>query len=233
MHAAAERAIRLDPLLPDAQHALALVSAREGQWKVAEEAFRRAIELDPNQSTIYTDYAFWLLTVLGRYTEALRQLRAAERADPLSANVRLTTALVLIAANRYDEAAEYCERLPARSRCLARVRAGQGRFAEVPQLLTNHPALSENPETRGLLGYAYARSGRRAEAEAMAAASTYANEQALIFAGLGDKDRTFEALGRMGALGPQRVGLYLDYPELGLLRGDARVKLLRTSVGLP
>ena len=67
----------------------------------------------------------------------------------------------------------------------------------------------------------------------MAKASTYANEQVLIFAGLGDKDRTLEALNRMAALGPQRVGLYLAYPELALLRGDPRLKVFRMKVGLP
>jgi len=67
----------------------------------------------------------------------------------------------------------------------------------------------------------------------MAAASRFANEQALIFAGLGDKDRTFEALNRMAALGPQRVGLYLDYPELAILRNDPRLRDFRLRIGLP
>ena len=67
----------------------------------------------------------------------------------------------------------------------------------------------------------------------MAAASGYANEQALIFAGLGDKDRTLEALDRMADLGALRVGRTLTYPELALLRGDPRVKAFRKKVGLP
>jgi hypothetical protein len=44
----------------------------------------------------------------------------------------------------------------------------------------------------------------------MAAASRYPNEQALIFAGLGDKDHTFEALDRMAARGSYRIGLYFE-----------------------
>ena len=45
------------------------------------------------------------------------------------------------------------------------------------------------------LGNAYARAGRREEAEKLAAAvSSNPFQQALIFAGLGDKDRTLEAL---------------------------------------
>jgi Flp pilus assembly protein TadD len=232
--AAAEKAIQLDPLLAEAHAALGLVHARDGQWNQAEKSFRHAIELDRNRSRTYTDYGYWLLAVLGRLDEALEQLHAAEKADPLAHEVRQLLATVLISDGRYDEAADYCLKLPAdntfKSQFLARARFGQGRFGEALQLLTNDPHLPRNPQGRGFLGYTYARSGRREEAEKMAAASNYANEQVLIFAGLGDKDRTFEALDRMTA---QRIGLYLNYPELALLRGDPRLKTFRKKVGLP
>lgn len=67
----------------------------------------------------------------------------------------------------------------------------------------------------------------------MAAASNYPNEQALIFAGLGDKDWTFAALERMTTLGAQRVGRYINYPEMALVGDDPRLKGFRKSVGLP
>jgi hypothetical protein len=55
----------------------------------------------------------------------------------------------------------------------------------------------------------------------------------MTFAGLGDKERTLEALERMAALGPFRLGRALNFPELALLRGDPRLKALRKKVGLP
>jgi hypothetical protein len=55
----------------------------------------------------------------------------------------------------------------------------------------------------------------------------------LIFAGLGDKDRTLEALDRMTVFGPVRIGRTLTHPEMALLRGDPRVKAIRKKVGLP
>ena len=55
----------------------------------------------------------------------------------------------------------------------------------------------------------------------------------MTFAGLGDKDRTLEALERRAPLGPFRVGRALTFPELALLRGDPRVKALRKKAGLP
>ena len=107
-------------------------------------------------------------------------------------------ALGLISAAQYDEAAVYCSKLPAsdsfKGPCLARVRLGQGRFDEVVEILTGNETVSRNPQNRGFLGYAYAPSGRREDAERMAAASHFANEQALIFASLGEKDRTLAAL---------------------------------------
>ena len=138
---------------------------------------------------------------------------------------------MLISAERYDEAAEHCEKLPTeyptKSQCLGRARLGQGRIDEAIQVL----ATADN---RGYLGYAYARAGRREEAEELATAMPRNNfNEALIFAGLGDKDRTFEALDRMTQLGPFRVGRMLTFPELALLRGDPRVKDLRKKAGLP
>jgi hypothetical protein len=60
------------------------------------------------------------------------------------------------------------------------------------------------------------------------------NEEALIYAGLGDKDRTIDALERMAARGAQRAGQYLYSPELSsLLAGDPRLPALRKKIGLP
>jgi len=54
----------------------------------------------------------------------------------------------------------------------------------------------------------------------------------VIYGALGDKDRAFEGLDGMAAAG-EEVGRYLTYPELALLRGDPRVKVLRKKIGLP
>ena len=55
----------------------------------------------------------------------------------------------------------------------------------------------------------------------------------MIFAGLGDKERTLAALDRMAVVGPVRMGSILGLPELALVRGDPRLKALRKRVGLP
>ena len=234
MRAAAEKAVELDPLLGEAHEALGLVYSRYGQWEQAEKSFRYAIQLDPNRSSTYTEFALYHLRALGRNEEAIQLLRLAERADPLSPEVQSALGFLLIAAGRFNEADEHCQKMSAQDElkrvCLARVRLGQGKFSQAIQLLVEE---DNNPARRGFLGYAYARAGRREEAEKMAAVSGYANEKALIFAGLADKERTFEALDGMSFLGPQRIGIYLNLPELAFLRGDPRLKAFRKRVGLP
>ena len=69
---------------------------------------------------------------------------------------------------------------------------------------------------------------------AAAVARSSSHEEALIYAGLGDKEQTIDALERMGARGPQRAGQYLYSPELSpLLAGDPRLPALRKKIGLP
>jgi tetratricopeptide (TPR) repeat protein len=171
-----------------------------------------------------------LLLPLDRIEEALHEVRVAETSDPLSPTTQAMLAYVLISAGQYDEAAERCQKLPAdyrqKSQCLGRARLGQGRIDEAIQVLT----AADEP---GYLGYAYGRAGRREEAEELAAASRDNFDKVLIFAGLGDKDRTLQFLDRMTRLGPFRVGRMLTFPELALLRGDPRVKDLRRKAGLP
>jgi serine/threonine-protein kinase len=230
MRAAAEKAIELDPLLAEGHASLGMAWARDGQWEQSEKSFRRAIELDRSRSSSYDYFAMYLLLVLGRSEEALHQLRVAEKIDPLSPEVQRFLGYVLISTGNYDEAAGHCEKLPAdyeaRSECLGRARLGQGRINEAIQVL----ATAGN---RGYLGYAYARAGRREDAEKVAAdISPNPFNQALVFAGLGDKDRTLNALERMDVLGPVRIGRALTFPEFALVRGDPRINALRKKVGL-
>jgi TolB-like protein len=227
MRAAAEKAIQLDPLLAEAHDALAIAYARDGQWGRSEKSFRRAIELDPSRSESYDDFAMYLLLPLGRIEEAVHQVKVAEKTDSLSPEVHSITGYVLISAGQYDEAARVCQNAPDSTECLGRVRLGQGRIDEAVQILS----AASNPR---YFGHALGRAGRREDAEKLAATvATNPFQQALIFAGLGDKDRAFAALDRMTVQGAVRIGRALTCPELALLRGDPRVKNLRKKVGLP
>ena len=86
----------------------------------------------------------------------------------------------------------------------------------------------------GYLGYAYAKAGRRAEAEAIAARNQeWPHRLAFIYAELGDKDRTFDALNKMDKDKNPLLESYISFPELALIRGDPRLAELRRRLGLP
>jgi len=94
--------------------------------------------------------------------------------------------------------------------------------------------LRGRPGSEAFLGYAYAKAGRRTEAEQLAAKnSNWPNIQIPIFAGLGDNDRAFQGLERMVDNKDVRVDFYPHYPELAALRGDPRMKEFRRKRGLP
>ena len=239
MREAAERAIQLDPSLAEAHGALGTAYARDGQWDLAERSFRRAIEIDPSLSTTRVTFARFVLWPLGRMGDAVREARLGTANDPLSLRARSELAEVLLSAGQYDEAAKYCEQLPAdtafASETLGRARLAQGRTADAIHLLA-----STETNNWGYLAYAYARAGRREQAETLLAAAPtrYPNRRgpfqyALAFAGLGDKDRTIEELQRMVGVGPVRMGFTLNSPEFAFLEGDLRLRALRKQVGLP
>ena len=226
MRSAAEHAIQLDPLLEEAHEALGVVYARDAQWSRAETCFRRAIELNPSSALTRQNYVTFVLSPLGRTGEAIQQLRAAEKSDPLSPRLHYTYGDVLISAGRYEEASPHCAKSSDFPECQGRLLLAQGRIDEALRILASAP------NTR-YLGYAYGRARRRREAENLAAVSPGVLQQILIYAGLGDRDGTIDALQRMLALGPVRVGLALTSPELSFIRNDPRVKTLRAEAGLP
>jgi TolB-like protein/Tfp pilus assembly protein PilF len=239
MRTVAEKAIQLDPLLPEAQSALGIAYARNGQWDLAEGSFRRALEIAPNLAFAQGSFGWYCLLPLGRIEEALREFRAEARNDPLSPNVQYDLAEALLSAGRYDQALRQCEKIPAdidwRGECLGRAWLAQGRAAEAVRVLAPPPR-----NRWGYLAYAYAKAGRRSEAEKLIADATRQYpwmrgpwNYALAFAGLGDKDRAIEQLDRMAGVGPVRIGNTLNRPEFAFVRDDPRVRMLRKKVGLP
>ena len=228
----------MDPLLAEAHDALGMMHAREAQWEEAERSFRRAVELAPGDPLWRHHFAMFLLLPLGRLDESVRQLRIARELDPLSPQTHSSLRMALKAAGRFDEADADCRKMAAddrqRSECLAATLSRQGKFGEAVRIL--EPTWSGRLVEPGAssLGVAYARAGRRQDAERVAVMVPRPLEKAAIFAALGDKDRAFEALDCAVPLGPVRIGRdVFASPRFALLRGDPRLNALRRKVGLP
>ena len=70
------KAMEIDKTSAEVLGALALVYQLEGENKLAEETFEKAIKKDKSASTIHNNYGFFLFG-LKRYEEALKQFEAA------------------------------------------------------------------------------------------------------------------------------------------------------------
>lgn len=111
--AAAKKAVELDDQSSEAHAAVAFVSFH-GMWdvKTAEVEFRRALELNPNNSMAHHWFATYLLSI-GRAPEALVEIERARVLDPSSRSVLADKGAVLLVAGREDEAIGLLKQLEA------------------------------------------------------------------------------------------------------------------------
>src|SRR5205809_960415 len=79
----AQKALELDPELPEAHLSLACAFGGAFDWRNAQIEFDRAIELNPNLAWAYEIYA-WFLGGLGRLDEAIAKDKKAIELDPLN-----------------------------------------------------------------------------------------------------------------------------------------------------
>ena len=144
----------------------------------------------------------------------------------------------LRAVGRFDEAEAHCQKAAAndqeRGACWSQTLLRQGDAEQAVRILeaTWSGHLLE-PGAQSL-GIAYARAGRRKDAEPIAALVPPYASKAQIFASLGGKNRTLELLDQMVPMGPTRTGRdFLISPNFAFLRGDPRLTAVRKKVGLP
>ncbi len=104
---AGERALALDPTLPEAFAALGNVAVASGRKATGVALLQRAIAFSPSFATAYQ----WLGTALvprGRLNEGLAALERAYSLDPQSAVVADNYANMLLVAERYSDAIDVC-----------------------------------------------------------------------------------------------------------------------------
>jgi adenylate cyclase len=104
--AAIEKALSLDPNLPEAYNPLAAVRLyHDRDWPAAERAFRRGIELNPNFAEIHHHYGLCLI-LFGRTEEALAEMTHGVEFEPLSPRFHVNLARCLFFVREYDRAIE-------------------------------------------------------------------------------------------------------------------------------
>src|SRR6266850_985271 len=206
--AAVERALAIDPDLPEAHTSLAFIRLQsDWNWPEAEREFRRALDLDPAQ-TLARLYLSWLMVLQGDRAGAVIEARRAQELEPLSPLVNAGLAHTLFLARRYDQAVAECEKslevdpnFIFAIHVMGMCRALQSRLTEAIEIGERTVSMSDRaPFYLGVLGHYHARNGASDKAHdildelSSLAGTRYVPPhcQAYIYAGANDLDRAFE-----------------------------------------
>jgi serine/threonine protein kinase/Flp pilus assembly protein TadD len=246
--AAARKALETDDSLAEAHNSLAWTKlAFDWDWTGAEREFKRAIELNPGYAITHHWYAE-CLAGMGRYAEALAEIRQAQELDPLSLIISSIVGWVLYFDRKNDQAiAEFRKTLELDPNfwvahwTLGRAYEQKAMFTEaIAEIQKAIDFSGSSPLSLAALGHTYAVSGRRAEAERVlnqlkdSSKQTYISPYgiAAIHAGLGEKDQAFLWLEKAYE---ERSGWLIwlrAEPGSDPLRSDPRFQDLLRRIGL-
>src|SRR5579863_5641189 len=208
--AAATKALELDGALGEAHNSLAFcLDGFDWDFTSAGKEFQRAIELNPGYATAHHWYA-WHLGLLGRYDEAIAEMKKAQNLDPLSLIINSDLAELLLIAHSYDESMRQSRKTIEMDPnfALAHNQLGQAYLQQhkneeaVAELQEAVQLSSSSPTCITNLARAYVASGKKREAsdllETLKKRATpsysYAAEISMIYASLGDKDQAMSWL---------------------------------------
>jgi tetratricopeptide (TPR) repeat protein len=233
----------------DAQITLASVKLNyDWDWQGAENGFRHAIELNPQQATAHQRYSLYL-TAMGRSQESIAEIKHAHDLDPLSLSINFSLAWRLYLAREYDQAITQ-----SRSTIdldpdfvLAHLVLGQayeqrGQFEPAIAEIKKAASISPNSTLMlGALGHAYAVAGATADAQKMLDDLIRRSETqyvspfyvALIFTGLHENEKALDWLDKAYQDRSNPLIFLKVDPELDPLRSDPRFQNLQRRIGLP
>ncbi len=243
------KAIALDPSLSQAHAALAYIRFYfDWDWAGASEAFRRAIELNPNDPVARQWHAVYLLAA-GRPEEAMQEVHRAQRLDPLSLAINTDVGFHDYYNGRYAEGIAQLQSVLAMKSdfspahlWLARSYLEVGRFDQsLAATAIAEAAVPEWPVLVAARGYTLGVMGRTDEARAVGDEMQQLSGRrfvtaygvALVYAGLGEKEKAFAWLDKaFDERSHWLVWVRLD-PRWKTLRGDRRFAQLVERMKYP
>jgi eukaryotic-like serine/threonine-protein kinase len=250
--AAAKKAFELDPTLGNAEGLLAYTDHfyNYNQDRALQE-FQHALELDPNDAEIHALYG-WCLADLKRYDEGVAQNAESLKLDPISAELNHVLGQTDYYAHRYDDAIQQERKtiqqfsstgfVSIAGDVLGWSYAAKGQLEEaILAIQQARKAEPEFTEAVASLGWVAALKGdRRTAQEMLAELDARAKKQwvepyyyAMIYAGLGDKDRAFAELDKAYEARSWYMAVVGVDSKLDTLRSDSRFARLLTEVGIP
>jgi len=207
---AALKGVELDDTLAEAHGSLALIkSSYDWDWSGADKEIRRAIELNPSYADAHRLQAE-VLWQIGRLDDAIAETKLTLGLDPLSLDTNNDLGLEFFLARQYDQAIEQEGKVLELDpnyvvayyfRGVAYLKKSM--YKEGMREFEKGVAISPGDMIALTgLGYGYAVTGRRAEAEKVLDKLKELSKQqyvsavwrAKIYAGLAEKDKAFEWL---------------------------------------
>jgi serine/threonine protein kinase/Tfp pilus assembly protein PilF len=247
--AAAMKALEIDEHMAEAHASLGAIHAwYDWDWKASEAEFKRAIELNPSYANAHHWYGSIFLTARCRFDEAMQAELKAFELEPMTMVIRANLAWISYQSRRYDDAIRYCREAleidPNFS--LARFYLGiscarQTRYDEAIQELKHAVEIAAGGSLiKAALASIYAESGDRAAAgKILAELQSFPTNRdvspfflALIYAGLGDKERTLQMLEATFEERYCWIVHLKSEPVFDALRGEARFVSLLERMGL-
>jgi tetratricopeptide (TPR) repeat protein len=230
-------ALRLEPNLEEAIVAEAVLRMYERDWPSAEQSYRRAIQLNPNDTQAHLWYGL-LLDAMGRERENLAERKRAWELEPLNWIASAALGGALGRAGRHDEAIKQLQSAVELNPSFYYTRQNLGlEFLAKGMLVQAIREFQAAPDLPSL-GFAYALSGKKQEAlgvlERMRANPLSTSfDFAIVNVGLG---RTSEALDLLEQAYRERAMhlMFLRVDErLASLRGSPRFEALAARMKIP
>jgi len=247
--AAAIKALELDDKLAEAHTMLGVVKFfYDWDWSGAEREFTRAVEINPSYSDTHQMYSYYL-SAMGRYDEALAEMRRAQELDQLSLEKNVGIGEILYYQRQYDQAIEQYQKVLEMDPnsgfthwAIGNVYVQKKKYEEaIAEYQKAIPLSGDSPDEPASLGHAYALSGKRREAQVVLDALKERSRRsyvsptiiAFIYIGLGEKDQAFAWLDKAYE-GRDFILVQLKAePTFDSLRSDQRFVDLLRRVGLP
>lgn len=199
-------ALSIDDKTVEARTTLANIKFQfDWDFAGAEEDFKRAIALNPNNADAHHQYSYYL-ALMGRAAEGVAEIKLAQQLDPVNPTINVDVFLPYILARQFDEsimqmrkALEMFPNFYIAHMALGMSLFEKGDYATGIEELQKAKAIKPTPHLFGVLGYAYAKSGRREEARKLLAQLKELSKRryvasywiAMIYVGLDEKDEAF------------------------------------------
>ena len=246
---AAIQAIQLDNSLAEAHNSLALVRlSYDWDYSAAEAEFQNAIALNPNYATAHHWFAHYL-AVVGRDTDAMREIRRARELDPFSVSINSFLVLTFYYAHQYDRALEAAKDMAdidpsfreASEGLQGDVLAAKGMYGEAVTHWNKSLMFSGQAQDAATLQHAYAIGGYRGYLDRQLRILNARSQReyvaplefAQLYTRLGDRDSAFGWLERAYKEHSSWLNFVNTDPVYDSLRSDPRYADLLRRIGLP